>query len=521
MHRFLNYMNMKSFFAYIAAFVLLTVPCQGQSSFQQSKRIADSLYNNMHFREAYDVYLNLLESREVKQDVEKRLIVLNDLCDVSDLAGKKNDLMNYLQQLLDLSQQQGDNYYHSLAMMMMGKRLFYEGDRQAGLDYVEKAVDMMAETDRPNTDHLIHSQLNVLMSLYRAAGENQKALAVCERNVKLTREGTRWGNAPQLQQHNQRVALSKLALVSVLMGQTAKADSAYAQWQAVPYEGYDHKGYFIVDYLSERGRYEEAAKIYEELIDQIRAKGDTLGTMMQFAKWGLAEVRQKMGDNSSAAALYVEVLEIGDTLQARQARSNAQELAALYETQEKERQLHSRELWIYGLVAISAILLLAIVGRLFYFRKIRQKNRLMRQAIDEIAGYRESMLLSSNPKSQSASEDPHEEDANHRLFMRMDRIIDEQQLYMNPNLNRDELCTLVGIDKNRMGSIIKQYSSEQNLTAYINHKRMLYAVQQMRRHPKWTILAVAQSSGITNTATFNRIFRQSFGMSPTEYLKSV
>ena len=511
---------MNKIFAYVTALMLLVLPIHGQSTFEQTIREADSLYNSMHFREAYDVYASLLDSREVEQDAEKRLMVLNALCDVCDVAGQKNNQMTYLQQLLDLSRQQGDKYYQSLALMMTGKCLFYEGDRQKGLGYVEKAVNMMAETDRPNTDHLVHSQLNVLTSLYNAAKEQPKALATCERNVKLTREGTRWGTTPQIQQQDQRVALSKLALTAIRMGLTAKADSAYTQWQTVPYEGYDHRGYFIVDYLRERGLYQEASKIYEEQISQIRTHSDTLGQMMQFAKWGLAEVRQKAGDYRRAADLYVEVLEIGDTLQARQARHNAQELAALYETQEKERQLHSRELWINGLVIAVCALLLIIGAMIFYSRKIRHKNHLMRQAIDEMVDYREAILLTGDASPSDTSGEPQEDDADLMIFKRMDRMIDEQQLYLNPNLNRDDLCALIGVDKNRMGSILKQYSSETNLKAYINRKRMLHALQLMRRHPEWTILAIAQSSGITNTATFNRIFRQNFGMSPTEYLKS-
>ena len=503
----------------ITALILLALPGYGQSPFEQTKRKGDSLYNSMHFREAYDVYASLLDSREVEQDAEKRMMVLNDLCDVCDVAGQKNNLMTYLQQFLDLSQQEGDKYYNSLALMMMGKRLFYEGDKQKGLEYVEKAIDMMAETGRTDTDHLIHAQLNVLITLYNAAKERQKALSACERNVRLTQEGNRWDDS-NLHQRDKRVALSKLALTAIRMGLTAKADSAYAQWQAVPYEGYDHRAYFIVDYLRERGLYQEASKIYEELIGQIRSHGDTLGQMMQFAKWNLAEVLQKTGEHRRAANLYVEVLEIGDTLQARQARSNAQELAALYETQEKERQLHSRELWITGLVIAVCALLLVIGIMVGHSRKIRQKNRLMRQAIDEMVDYREAMLLTNDSLPPAMSDEPQGDNADQRIFMRMDRMIDEQQLYLNPNLNRDELCVLVKMDKNRMGSIIKQYSGETNLTAYINRKRMLHAIRLMRKHPEWTILAVAQSSGITNTATFNRIFRQNFGMSPTEYLKS-
>ena len=44
--------------------------------FDQAINVADSLYSCMQFRDAYDLYLQLLDSKEVKADSEKRLNVL-------------------------------------------------------------------------------------------------------------------------------------------------------------------------------------------------------------------------------------------------------------------------------------------------------------------------------------------------------------------------------------------------------------------------------------------------------------
>ena len=53
-------------------------------------------------------------------------MVLRDLCDASDLAGQKNDQMQWLGELLSQAKRIGNNYYQSVALMMMGKRLYYE-----------------------------------------------------------------------------------------------------------------------------------------------------------------------------------------------------------------------------------------------------------------------------------------------------------------------------------------------------------------------------------------------------------
>ena len=134
--------------------------------FNQIMHQADSLYNSMEFRTAYDLYLQLLDNKEAKADDEKMLNMLNSLCMASELAGHKAEQTKWMQQLLDLAKQTGNVYYESLGLLAMGKRIYYEGDRQQGIQYVSEALDLMAKTDREDADHLTHSQMIILAGLY-------------------------------------------------------------------------------------------------------------------------------------------------------------------------------------------------------------------------------------------------------------------------------------------------------------------------------------------------------------------
>ena len=153
---------------------ILMVGCTGGDSkseaqvsdFDQTMSRADSLYNSMDFRTAYDLYLQLLDNNEAKADNEKMLNVLNSLCMASELAGHKAEQTKWMQQLLDLAKQTGNAYYQSMGLMSMGKRIYYEGNRQQGILYVNEAIDMMAKTDREDADHLTHSQMIILAGLY-------------------------------------------------------------------------------------------------------------------------------------------------------------------------------------------------------------------------------------------------------------------------------------------------------------------------------------------------------------------
>ena len=90
--------------------------------------------------------------------------------------------------------------------MTMGQNLFYEGDREKGIQNVTEAIDLMAKTDRENTDHLIHGYLNMLASMYGETKDYDNALKTNERNLQLTMEGTRWGAAPNQQLIDRRMA---------------------------------------------------------------------------------------------------------------------------------------------------------------------------------------------------------------------------------------------------------------------------------------------------------------------------
>ena len=506
----------------ILALVMCSSPKAGRSDFSAALREADSVYNHMEFDKAYDMYLRLLDDPEVRQDTDKQLETLYSLCLVSEISGWNDDRLTWLDTLIDLARSSHNDYYLSQGLMLLGKHVYHDGDHIQGVGYIREAADLASRTDRPSTDHITHSCLNVLSNLLSDMQDYDAAVKVDERNVKLTYEGTRWGTYPQVQLRDRRTALAKLAAHQAMAGQPERSDSSYERWKKVPLAaGSNPKDYFIVDYLRERGLYSEAANIYEGLIKRIRTGSDTLGNMMLYAKWGLAEVMQKMGEYHKASDLYVEVLEIKDTLQVRQARADVQKLSVLYETQEKEQQIHVHKMWITILCFSSLILVLALAAILLYTNKIQKKNRFMAQALDELAS---KTMLHKDPDSHvlssPCSSEEKADDKSAALFVALDKRLDSEQLYLNPDLNRNDLCRLAGVDKNVLGNIIKRYSGAPNSQVYINRKRIQYAILLLRDHPEWTMLAVAESCGMKNTATFNRIFRQTYGITPSAYIKS-
>ena len=504
--------------------------------FNQIMHQADSLYNSMEFRTAYDLYLQLLDNKEAKADDEKMLNVLNSLCMASELAGHKAEQTKWMQQLLDLAKQTGNAYYESMGLMSLGKRIYYEGDRQQGVRYVNEAIDLMAKTDREDADHLTHSQMIILAGLYSDMNDLDNALRTDERNVRLTMEGTRWGNTPQLQLIDRRMALAKTAYCLAKMGNFQRADSVYTAWQSVQYEGDHTRDYFIADYLRERGRYPEAVKVNDDLIQKIRAHGDTLGEMMNSAKWGLAEVYQKMGNYKQAADLYVQVLEINDTLKARQAQNTAQELAAIYHDQEQKQTIQEQEMANtrknYILVIVLAVLIGVIAYTVIIVRQkriISQKNRSLVKQITEAMTYKELYNnekarlaeLTSQDKNDQQSDAPTDLNAmtDEQLFQHVTEVIERERLFLDPRFERQTVIDRFQLSKERVGNIFSQ-SEHAKLTNYIQQLRLEYAAQLLVEQPERSIVQIATDSGFSSHKYFTDRFRQYFTMTPTEFRKA-
>ena len=509
---------------------------QRDKDFAKTMTVADSLYNCMQFRDAYKLYLQLLDNKEVKADSEKRLIVLNALSNTSELSGHKVEQHKWLQQLHDLSEQTGNDYYQSLAHITMGQNLFYEGDREKGIYCVNEAIDLMAKTDRSDTDHLMHGYLNMLASLYGAMRDYDHALQTNERNLQLTMEGTRWGATPNQQLIDRRMALAKKASVLAQMGRSAsgslqakyyqQADSAYDAWKAVQYEGNHIRDYFIVDYMKKRGRYQEAVTIYNGLIQRVRQQGDTLGEMMNTAKWGLAEVYRKMGNCEQAAILYEQVLEIQDTLKSRKAKHTAQELAAVYHDKEQEQTILQQQaentrqqaILIIELLALFGVIALAVIV-IVKNRAIRRKNQLLVAQITEAINYKQKYWDEKQVQTPTSAADPDDLRAltDDQLFMHINEVVMHERLFLDPSFGRQAIMDRFQLSKERVGAVFSKGSEHVKLNKYILQLRLEYAANLLVDDSERTIAQIAADCGFGSSPYFSARFRQHYGMSPSDF----
>lgn len=185
-------------------------------------------------------------------------------------------------------------------------------------------------------------------------------------------------------------------------------------------------------------------------------------------------------------------------------------------------QVSRRDLWL--IVSSVVVLMLIIQGLtvLYYNRMLQLRNKKLVSAYRELAAYRWA-LISHEDTTEKAEEKADADKSvttmtpDERLFVEMDKVVTRDRLFLDPNFGRDDLMRLCGVDKNRFGRIIAQYSDASNTSVYLNTKRVEYGAKLLIQNPNYTIAAIAEQCGMGNAVTFNRTFKSVFGMPPSEF----
>lgn len=308
-----------------------------------------------------------------------------------------------------------------------------------------------------------------------------------------------------------------------------------------------------VDYLMIANDNEKAIKLTLPIAAS-EAYDDSINSRRFDACRTLTDLYMRRGDLKNASKYASTAFMLNDSLKRRDNENEALELATLLETNEKEKmiEIQREELDRNRVLTYSALVMLVlsivIIGVIsFSSRAMAKKNRLMAKQIESGLAYRDELLaaqaklknikdvLKRNIESEDDScptetnnavkgddsrleRSVSEEDG--RYFKELDMKIRSERLYLDPDLTRDKILQLININKNRLSPMIQAFTGE-NLNGYINGLRLEYSLKLLKENDNYTIEAVAMDSGFNNIRTYQRLFRNKYGMSPAQFKKSL
>lgn len=108
------------------------------------------------------------------------------------------------------------------------------------------------------------------------------------------------------------------------------------------------------------------------------------------------------------------------------------------------------------------------------------------------------------------------------IHSRLIALLDEEKLFVNPNLTLNELAKMLHVHPNYLSQVINS-KEEKNFYELINKKRIDEFVKKLEdpENKQYTLIAIAYECGFNSKASFNRNFKKYFDLTPSEYQKKL
>ena len=526
------------------------------SMFRMDVVEGDLYFNVGQYYKALKFYKRALDSDSVRNNDKNYMEQVHRMISCYDCLHNENKKSLYVYLLLKRAEQCGDKAMQSVALFNMGKMLYYQGNKEKGYEYLEQAIEMMSKTDyRYKYDNLRYDY-NTLLIFQKSDRRNEEALRTLAALEKVVTEET-GSETPMegLSAKEKKAMYAHYAVVLFRLGQAEEAERYYRKFLAES-EEYDRDDYLIMPYLFDRKMYDQVIRMNAAREKMYIMRGDTVNYYMTTIKRSLGWAYRDKGDYRTAARYFEQLAVLRDSIKNREQKSAALELAAVYETNEKDLfiQQQAADMQKRNLLLVFTLCIVFLLGVLLWRtirhnRIIRRKNKAMVGTIEDLLIHKEELYrkkeenlilkeqlereqnlrMSAGGGSLSTDKDgkaettvvpePQAGDGNdihdRILFDKLEHEIISRQLYLQPDFSREELIKTIYIPKNKFAPLFKQYAG-MSFSKYINNLRLEYAAKMLKNYPDYTVDTIAQECGMS-TQSLYRLFSGKFGVTPTDF----
>lgn len=475
----------------------------------------------------------LLNEDSVRLVADRRLKVTVMLAGVLDRQNKYEEGIRVCREAIDLARKSGKKkeeaeMFSTMARIYAGMKNISEADK-----CFRHGVGLLEKTDDVREMSFLSTIYGEFMTFLTDAGKIKNAIEVGrKREALIDRMSKLQGPPPGYIDQQKGFLYAKMALLLYDDGQQREAAALYDKYRRLGFARTYTGRLFSVPYLLKAKRYSDALSNNEMCIREF--SGDTISYDYLGLLQNQSEAYRGLKNYSSADSFLQRCYTVQDSIYRRESESKAQEYAALFHSQEKELQLteeraQSQRKTILIISSLTLIVLLLFILWVLFrnLRITKKRNRIDAQRIDELVAQKEELRKAYSKQSsgtpeegEAASEDDADMNEEYQTFLRMENVIVENQLFLDPTLNREEILKVTGIGKNVLVPLLKKYSGSANLNDYINRLRLEYAVRMMQANKGFTIDYFAEASGFNSRSTFYRAFQNVYGMTPSQYLET-
>ena len=198
------------------------------------------------------------------------------------------------------------------------------------------------------------------------------------------------------------------------------------------------------------------------------------------------------------------------------------------------------------IIVILIVIVIALIGfgcySVHHNREVSQRNEQLRRILAALDDYRahvgDGVLAQASGQGRTLSLDEQEENQTNELsesmegkgaqkdddqsfFVKMDARINKEKPFTDPDFDHAALVAFMEVTLETFCKLVPRYTDPDRTLDYINSLRAEYAAKMLIEHSDYSIDDIATKCGFRNTAAFNKAFKFSFGITPTDYLGSM
>ena len=438
--------------------------------------------------------------------------------------------LNYYRERCDIAERCGHRLLYCLLVANIAEVLTLRNE-EAGLEYAEKCYLLGRQNNDP---YLIYCGA---ISMARNLCLNRKM----EEAWRYTREADRLSKRYDFK--NRSDIYNTYGEIALEAGDYMKAGLYYEQ--AIREHGFSQAAYVVSTYVG-YGRALIAQKKYKSALEKLQigkeiSEKNITSLFRREVYLLLSACYDRLGEPKEALEYYKKYTAESFRLYNEDKERTEKELMVRYETEKRNKELAQKNMLlqkeqnrVMALVGITFVVLIVVL--LFYIN-YRRKNRLykqiVRESVDWLAKERQfSKRIAEQEKQLQEligkagavdggrySGSSLNKDSQQELFGRLERLMQNDQVYKNSLFTREKMAELLGTNRTYLSQTINEQTGL-TFTHYMNK----YRIEEARRiladpQDDTPIKAIAADLGFSSVTTFYTLFKAAVQMSPDQYRK--
>ena len=438
--------------------------------------------------------------------------------------------LNYYREGCDIAERCGHRLLYCLLVANIAEVLTLRNE-EAGLEYAEKCYLLGRQNNDP---YLIYCGA---ISMARNLCLNRKM----EEAWRYTREADRLSKRYDFK--NRSDIYNTYGEIALEAGDYMKAGLYYEQ--AIREHGFSQAAYVVATDVGD-GRALIAQKKYKSALEKLQigkeiSEKNITSLFRREVYLLLSACYDRLGEPKEALEYYKKYTAESFRLYNEDKERTEKELMVRYETEKRNKELAQKNMLlqkeqnrVMALVGITFVVLIVVL--LFYIN-YRRKNRLykqiVRESVDWLAKERQfSKRIAEQEKQLQEligkagavdggrySGSSLNKDSQQELFGRLERLMQNDQVYKNSLFTREKMAELLGTNRTYLSQTINEQTGL-TFTHYMNK----YRIEEARRiladpQDDTPIKAIAADLGFSSVTTFYTLFKAVVQMSPDQYRK--